>query len=71
MSIDITTFVDPTDPDFAEIRGMAIAGFSLDEMRAMWRLKHSKRKVVSQNGADPKTFSLDQTTQERNSREND
>jgi len=46
MSVDITAFTEPTDPDFAEFRGMAIAGLSLDEMRGWWRLKHLPQKPL-------------------------
>jgi hypothetical protein len=46
MSVDITLFAEPTDPDFAELRGMAIASLSLEEMQYWWRQKHLLQKPL-------------------------
>ena len=43
--IDVTTFVDPSDPDFLEIRAMAVAGLTLHEMQTLWMLKHRQKTL--------------------------
>jgi hypothetical protein len=49
---DITTFVDSSDPDFLEIRAMAVAGLTLHEMQALWTLKHRNKTLdLSQDEA--------------------
>jgi hypothetical protein len=44
--VDITTFTEPSDPDFEEVSGLALAGLSLEEMRRYWALRHPSNKPL-------------------------
>jgi hypothetical protein len=52
--------VDPSDPDFLEIRAMAMAGLTLHEIQALWTLKH-RNKTLDLSQDEAHTYPRDQS----------